>query len=69
MAEIAASNASSMKPAGSPSLTVRAVLGVEGSIDNLWPCGRCGCGAVAHAYDDPGQRCLCGRCAGYRLHD
>lgn len=35
-------------------------------IDNWMPCDSCGCGALAHGYDEPAQRCLCGRCAGYK---
>jgi hypothetical protein len=40
--------------------------GITGRIDEWMSCRRCGCGALAHGYDEPSQRCLCGKCAGYR---
>lgn len=66
MAEEEPSEASNVKMAANPTVTVRAVLGVEGKIDDWMPCDRCNCGALAHGYDEPSERCLCGRCAGYR---
>ena len=66
MAERDPSVASNMQLAAKPTTTVRAVLGISGRIDEWMSCRRCGCGAVAHGYDEPSQRCLCGKCTGYR---
>ena len=66
MAETAPSEASNVKMAGSPSTIVRRVLGITARIEDWMPCDRCKCGALAHGYDEPSQRCLCGKCPGYR---
>ena len=66
MAERYPSEANNVQLAASPTTTVRAVLGIRGAIEDWMPCDRCGCGALAHGYDEPAQRCLCGRCTGYR---
>lgn len=60
------SEASNKKLPASPKTTVRAVLGITGRIDEWMSCRICGCGANAHGYDEPSQRCLCGKCTGYR---
>lgn len=61
------SEASKVRLSGRTTVTVREVLGIKGNIEDWMPCVRCGCGALAHGYDEPKQRCLCGRCAGYSL--
>lgn len=66
MAERQPSEASERKLAASPAATLRGVLGIDGHLDAWMSCARCGCGALAHGYDDPAQRCICGECAGYR---
>lgn len=66
MAEKDPSEASNAKLAGNQRTVVRQVLGVSGKIDEWMSCKRCGCGALAHGYNEPSQRCLCGKCPGYR---
>lgn len=60
------SEASNKKLPESPNTIVRRILGIGGRIEDWAPCRLCGCGALAHGYDEPLQRCLCGRCPGYR---
>lgn len=66
MAEKESSVANNMQLAGSPNTTVRAVLGIRGNLDEWMSCKRCGCGALAHGFEEPSQRCICGDCSGYR---
>jgi len=66
MAEKDPSEASNKKLAESRMIRVGALLGAIAHVDNWMPCARCGCGAIAHGYDEPYQRCLCGKCQGYR---
>lgn len=58
--------ASNKQLPGSPKTTVRAVLGITGRLDEWMSCRLCGCGALAHGYNEPSQRCICGKCTGYR---
>lgn len=66
MAEREPSEASNVKLAENQRTVIARVLGIDGHIDAWMSCARCGCGALAHGYDDPAQRCICGECAGYR---
>lgn len=42
------------------------IVTAKAAIENWMPCDTCGCGAIAHGYDEPLQRCLCGKCPRYR---
>ena len=55
MAEKVSSEASNKQLTGSPNTTVRAVLGIRGHLDEWMSCARCGCGALAHGYNEPSQ--------------
>lgn len=66
MAGRAPSEASERKPAARKMQAIGELLAARGYLDEWMSCKRCGCGALAHGFDEPSQRCICGKCSGYR---
>lgn len=68
MAGEESSEASNVKMAEiqrAPGVIMR-LLGSRGRLEDWAPCARCAHGALAHAFDEPHQRCVNCECAGYR---